>query len=254
MNDEREMKPIIESYNEEEEWLYNKPYLFIKGYATGRNFANTLKALPLARKIHDGQYRKGTMIINGQEVRLPYIVHVLKVCSTLMSLNLPLSDYELDILYATAICHDMIEDRPDIFINGTELVTKYFLDENIYNNVKLLSKKSGLDEYDLNEYFNAIKYSKLALLVKLADRSHNVETLSSMKIEKLHKYVEETRKWIYPLCSYGKQNYPELSNGFTILKAKIVSLTEETEVLVEMFSEKLKEKDKEIQELKRQIK
>ena len=75
-----------------------------------------------------------------------------------------------------------------------------------------------------------------------------------MKIEKLHKYVEETRKWIYPLCSYGKQNYPELSNGFTILKAKIVSLTEETEVLVEMFSEKLKEKDKEIQELKRQIK
>lgn len=249
----KQMKSIIESYNIEEEWLYNKPYLFVKGYATGRNFVNTLKALPLARKMHNGQYRKGTVIIDGKEVKLPYIIHVLKVCSTLISLNLPLSDYELDVLYATAICHDMIEDRPDIFINGTELVTKYNLDENIYNAVKLLSKQSGLDEYDLNEYFNAIKYNKIALLVKLADRSHNVETLSSMKIEKLHKYVEETRRWIYPLCSYGKQNYPELSNGFTILKAKIVSLTEETEVLVEMFSEKLAEKDREIEKLQKQI-
>jgi hypothetical protein len=74
-----------------------------------------------------------------------------------------------------------------------------------------------------------------------------------MKIEKLHKYVNETRRWIYPLCSYGKQNYPELSNGFTILKAKIVSLTEETEVLVDMFTEQLLEKDKEIQALKTQL-
>ena len=251
---DKEMKPIIESYNEDEEWLYNKPYLFIKGYATGRNFSNTLKALPLARKIHDGQYRNGTVIVNGKEVQLPYIIHVLKVCSTLMSLNLPLSEYELDILYATAICHDMIEDRPDLFTNGgEELTTKYFLDENIYNAVKLLSKQSKLDEYQLNDYFNNLKHNKFALLVKLADRSHNVETLSVMKIERLHKYVDETRRWIYPLCSYGKQNYPELSNGFTILKAKIVSLTEETEVLVEMFSEKLREKEREIVELRQRL-
>ena len=221
--------------------------------ATGRNFVNTLKALPLARRVHNGQYRKGTVVKNGQEVKLPYITHVLKVCSTLISLNLPLSDYELDILYATAICHDMIEDRPDIFINGTELVTKFNIDENVYNAVKLLSKVSGLDEYELNEYFNAIKYNKIALLVKLSDRSHNVETLSVMKVEKLHKYVEETRRWIYPLCSYGKQNYPELSNGFSILKSKIVSLTEATELLVDMFTEKLDEKDKIIADLKNQL-
>lgn len=250
----KELKPIIESYNINEEWLYNKPYLFIKGYATGRNFSNTLKALPLARKIHDGQYRKGKVVIDGKEVQLPYIIHVLKVCSTLISLNLPLSDYEQDILYATALCHDMIEDRPDIFKNGTELVTRFNIDENVYNAVKLLSKVSGLDEYELNDYFNAIKYNKIALLVKLSDRSHNVETLSVMKVEKLHKYVEETRRWIYPLCSYGKQNYPELSSGFTILKSKIVSLTEATELLVNMFSEKLVEKDKEITELKEKLK
>lgn len=251
----KELKPIIESYNIEEEYLYNKPYLYIKGFATGRKFPQTLKALPLARKLHDGQYRKGTVIIDGKEVQLPYVLHVLKVCSTLMSLDLPMSDEELDILYASALCHDMLEDREDLFINekGHELVTKYHLDERVYEVVKLVSKHSGATEEELNEYFNNIKYNKYALLVKLADRSHNVETLSCMKTEKIHKYVKETRQWIYPLCSYAKQNYPELSNGITILKAKIVSLTEETELLVDMFMEKINDKDKMIRDLKKQL-
>lgn len=248
------LQPIIESYNVNEEYLYNKAYLFIKGYATGRNFVNTLKALPLVRKLHDGQYRKGTVIIDGKEEKLPYVLHVLKVCSTLMSLNLPLDDDELDILYASALCHDLLEDREDVFVNGgSELYTKFGLDKRIYSIVKLLSKKSGSTEEELCIYFNNIKYNKFALLIKLSDRSHNVETLSVMKTEKLHKYVKETRDWIYPLVSYGKQNYPELSNGFTILKAKIVSLTEATEVLVDMFSEQLMLKEKEIAELKKQL-
>lgn len=205
-------KSIVESYNVEEEYLYNKPYLFIKGLANGRGFINTLKALPLVRSVHNGQYRKGTIFIDDKEVRLPYVLHVLKVCSTLVSLNLPLSDDELDILYASALCHDMLEDRAELFeYGGEEFIYKYHLDERILEIVKLVSKRSGLDEEGLNEYFNNIKYNKLALLVKLADRSHNVESLSCMKIEKIHKYVAETRNWIYPLCSYGKQNYPELS-------------------------------------------
>lgn len=39
-----------------------------------------------------------------------------------------------------------------------------------------------------------------------------------MKVEKFHKYVKETRTYIYPMASYMKENYPELSNGVTILK------------------------------------
>ena len=245
------MVQIIESYNVDEEYLYNKPYLFIKGVATGRCFLNTMKALPLARKMHNGQYRKGTTVIDGKEVRLPYVLHVLKVCSTLISLNLPLSNDQLDILYAAALCHDMVEDCPDKFPNeGNELTETYGLDDRIRVIVKLLSKRSGLNDEELGEYFNQIKYNKLALLIKLADRSHNVETLSVMKTEKLHAYVRETREWIYPLCAYGKQNYPECSNGFTILKSKILSLTEATETIVNMFTEQLKEKDDEIAKLK----
>ena len=47
--DMSELKPIIETYNVDEEFLYNKTYLFIKGYAIGRNLTYTLKALPFAR-------------------------------------------------------------------------------------------------------------------------------------------------------------------------------------------------------------
>ena len=114
----------------------------------------------------------------------------------------------------------------------------------------MLSKYSGADEFELSEYFNKIKKNKFALLIKLADRSHNVEDLYIMKIEKLHKYVKETRSYIYPLCTYAKANYPELSNGITILKSKIVSLTELTETIVDMYEDKLKEKEIEIENLK----
>ena len=71
---ERTINPIVDNYNIEDEPMYAKTYLFIKGYAIGRNLPNTLKALPLARKFHNGQYRKGTTIINGDTKQIPYIL------------------------------------------------------------------------------------------------------------------------------------------------------------------------------------
>ena len=241
---ERKLHPIIESYNVNEEYLYSDTYLFIKGYASGRSWKNTLKALPLARQMHDGQYRKGLIEINGKKVQLPYVLHVLKVCSTLISLNLPMTDEELDILYASALLHDVLEDAEEMFPKGgRELVDDYGFPQLVYETILLLSKHSGATEFELNEYFNKIKKNKFALLIKMADRSHNVEDLYIMKIEKLHKYVKETRDYIYPLSTYGKSHYPELSYGLTILKAKILSLTELTETLVNMYEETIKEKD-----------
>lgn len=251
---QRELKPIIETYNVDDEFLYNKVYLFIKGYAVAKGLKYTLRALPLAREIHNGQYRKGTVNIKGIDYKLPYILHCLKVCSTLISLDLPLTDDELDLLLFGAIMHDTIEDHSNFFKNdGEELVTEYGFPKEYFELIKLLSKHSGSTEYELSEYFNNIKKNKIALLIKMADRSHNVEDLYNMKLEKLHKYVTETRTWIYPLASYAKANFPELSNGVTILKAKIVSLTELTETLVDMYQEKLDEKDKEIEILKSEI-
>lgn len=246
---------IVESFNTDESFLYDKTYLFIKGYATALNLNNTLKALPLARKFHDGQYRKGNVIIDGEVYQLPYVLHVLKVCSTLISLHLPISNEELDILLASAILHDSLEDASQYFPKGgSELITTYNFPREVYEIVNIVSKRSGATEEELDEYFNRIKRNKFALLIKLADRSHNVEDLYTMKPDKLHKYVKETREWLYPLATYGKANYPELSNGLTILKSKIVSLTECTETIINIYEKELDKRIKEIAELKKQLK
>lgn len=292
----KEMKPLVESYNIDEEYLYKETYLFIKGYAEGRNYRNTLKALPLARMMHDGQHRKGLqevevinhvveMVIddsienndgtimkpivkNVHEtifVHLPYILHCLKVCSTLISLNIPLSDEEMDILLASSILHDTLEDCEEYFPKGgEEYITKYGFPKELRDVIQLLSKHEGSSELELNIYFNAIKKNKIALLVKMADRSHNVEDLYNMK--NIPKYIQETKTYFLgkknfgSIVSYGKQNYPELSNALTNLKSKILSLTEEAEVMynkqLAIIDEKdsiIKAKDEEIKLLKKQI-
>lgn len=245
---------ILEEFNVEEEFLYNNTYLFIKGHATGLELNQTLKALPLARCLHNGQYRKSCITVNGKEYKLPYLLHVLKVCSTLISLKLPLEKDELDILLAASLLHDVLEDCKENFPDGgNELVVRYGFSPEVYSIVKSVSKLSGLNEEQLNDYFNNIKRNKLSLLIKLADRSHNVEDLYNMKPEKLHKYVLETRTWIYSLATYGKACYPEISNGLNILKSKIVSLTECTETIVEIYENILVQKNVEIEQLKNSI-
>lgn len=245
---------IIESFNVDEAFLYNETYLFIKGYATALRLTQTLKALPLARKCHNGQYRKGEVIVHGKSYKLPYVLHVLKVCSTLISLRLPLLTDELDTLLASALLHDILEDCEENFPKGgIELVTEYHFSSDVYEIVKLVSKQAGYTEAQLDTYFDNIKHNKFAILIKLADRSHNVEDLYVMKPEKLHKYVKETRTWIYPLVTYGKANYPELSDGFTILKAKIVSLTECTETIINIYEAELKQEREENARLKAEL-
>lgn len=259
---ERVLRPIVESYNVDEEYLYCKTYIFIKGTANGRNFKYTLKALPLARKIHNGQYRKGLVDFDGKKISLPFIAHPLKVCSTLVALNLPMSDEALDILYTCAILHDVLEDGSKYFPKGgIELTQDYGFPPIVEETIKLLSKHSGADEYELNEYFNGIKDNVYAILVKIADRSHNVEDLYNMK--NIPKYIKETRDYFiskYGICAYAKAHYPELSNGITILKSKIVSLTEATETILEMQQvlidekdETIRQKEEEIEKLKKEL-
>lgn len=231
-----DMKKLFD-YNKKDQLLYEKQYLFIKGFAMGRNYVNTLKSLPVARKLHDGQYRKGTTIVDGEKVRLPYLCHPLKVCSTLISLNLPLSDEELDVLYSVAILHDTIEDG-QFNEDDTELMTEYQVSPQIYRVIRSLSKQKGLSAEELSVYYTAIQQDKICLLVKMADRSHNVEDLYN--IPNIPKYVQETRNYIYPMAAYAKLHWPELSNGVTILKSKIVSLTESTEALIEIYEERLR--------------
>ena len=89
----------------------------------------------------------------------------------------------------------------------------------------------------------------------MADRSHNVEDLYNMK--NIPKYIHETKTYFInhndSIVAYGKQNYPELSNALTVLKSKILSLTEATEFMFNHQNEIIKQKDAEIEQLVKQL-
>ena len=113
--------------------------------------------------------------------------------------------------------------------------------------------KTYLIDYFNDEFFNKPFDEVIFEYKRIMDATLGKDAYKIDKIEKLHKYVRETRDFIYPLCSYGKQSYPELSDGITVLKSKILSLTELTETIVEQYEEKLNEKETEIAALKAQL-
>lgn len=231
--------PEILAYNKDEFWLYERHYDYIKRYAAERKLISTAVALPLVRGLHNGTYRKSSVVKDGVSYRLPYVIHCLQVCSMLIDLQLPLTQEEEDTALSAALCHDLIEDIP--FPNGgKEIYTDFHLTENIYNTVLTLSKRKDFTEEEHKAYFRGIQEDPLALLVKLADRGNNVEDLYNMSIWKVHEYVHETRERIFPMCTYARRHFPQLIVPFTILQDKMRNFTEIGEILVDRYEEQEK--------------
>lgn len=194
---------------------YMKTYLFIKGYAMGKGYKNTLLALTLAKRFHDGQFRKG-----GD----PYIVHPLRLCSQLISLGV-----DDDIILPIALLHDVIEDC-NLPYKGKELVTEYGLPQEILDGTLLLTKEEGVAE---KVYYEKLSKNFRSLLVKLSDRCNNVSTMQPFTREKKQKYLIETKEFVEPLCKYGKAYYPEYSNAITVMKYHIKSICETVQAFLD---------------------
>ena len=223
-----------------EESKYIKTYLFIKGYAVAKNFQQTIIALSLAKRLHEGQYRRG-----GD----PYITHPLKVCNTLISCGI-----EDDTILAAALLHDVLEDCQDkLKDNGEEFVTEYGLSSEVLEIITILTKESGISEEELQIYFDGIKSNGKALLIKLSDRLHNSSTLYSFPYEKLVKYIDETDKFIIPIADYGNDYYPEYTNAINLLKSNIFSLNRSMRIMLEKSEHQISALKNEIEELKLEI-
>ena len=209
-----------DSYCEQDTMQYTKHYMFIKGYAMGRRLPQTMLALPVARKLHDGQYRKDGM---------PYFTHPLKVCSTLISYGI-----DDDVTLAAALLHDVLEDCGELLPNGGQsLVEEYGVSTEVVETITLLSKRSGLNDQELGVYFRKIEKRPRAALIKLADRLHNSGNLYTFTDEKMAKYLRETRLFLLPMASYCKKYYPQYSNAFSILKTNITALNSSMEAMLE---------------------
>lgn len=220
---ENVMYLMNDDYCEQDTIHYIKPYMFIKGYAMGRELPQTMLALPIARKLHDGQYRK-----SGE----PYFTHPLKVCSTLISYGI-----DDDMTLASAILHDVLEDcGDDLPDGGKSLIRDYGIAPEVVETISLLSKRSGLNDQELAVYFHKIEKNHRAALIKLADRLHNSGSLYTFTDEKMAKYLRETNLFLIPMASYCKKYYPQYTNAFSILKSSITALNSSMAAMLERIA------------------
>lgn len=168
--------------------LYDELMAEIRRYHPSRDLSLVERAYKLAREAHGEQKRK-----SGE----PYIIHPLCVAKILAELELDLESITAGLL------HDVVED------------THYTLDEisEMFNpDVALLvdgvTKLSNI-EYSSKEEMQAENYRKMFLsmakdirviLIKVADRLHNMRTLKFMRPEKQKEKAQETLDIYAPLA------------------------------------------------------
>ena len=146
------------------------------------------KAYNLADKAHGQQIRKsGT----------PYITHPLAVAGNVVDMQL-----DTDSVCA-ALLHDVVED--------TEYTTQYIKD-NFGEQVALLvdgvtkldkldfSSKEERDMENLRKMFLAMTSDIRVIMIKFADRLHNLSTLISMSEEKQREKARETLNIFAPIA------------------------------------------------------
>lgn len=185
---------------------YRKTLLFIRGFAKGKHMPNTLKALALAERLHEGQLRK-----SGD----PFIIHPLRVTSYLISLKV--ND---DVTCAAALLHEVYK-HCNLDREGNELIDVYSLNPEVPKLIKLVSKP---DNISYTDYYEGIKGDYRALLIKLSNRANTCTRLSILNESERQDYIEENSNFIYPLCTYAKAYFPEFSDQIVNMKYHISSI------------------------------
>ena len=145
-------------------------------------------AFDLAREAHSQQKRK-----TGE----PYILHPIAVAT------IAAEELELDTNpVMAAFLHDVVEDTPYTI----EDIRRLFGDDVAFL-VKVVTKQKK-DRYDdskqvdnYRQMLNSLQYDVRPLLIKLADRLHNMRTLSSMRPDKQMKIAGETDYFYAPLAN-----------------------------------------------------
>ena len=185
--------------------MAHKRMTYLRGLANGLKLYNTLKATNIAEKLHSGQFRK-----SGE----PYVEHPMNVA--LLLADLQIID---DILLASALLHDVIEDCN---VTVQTLINEYGVIEKVATNVQLLSQDKNMSN---ETFFSQIRTNPHCILIKLADRCHNVSTMMGVvSVDNMKKKYIETRDYIYPLYQYGKKFYPEYSSQLRLMKMQIETL------------------------------
>jgi len=162
-------------------------------YYTATQIETLESAIDVASKAHEGQKRK-----SGE----PYIIHPLAVARILV-------EWEMDIDSVIAgVLHDTVEDTT---LQLSAIEKQFgrdiaFLVDGVTKVSKARSGMRSIDSYlpstkdNLTKLMIAVGQDVRVLIIKLADRLHNMRTLKYMSPEKQKKIARETMEVFAPLA------------------------------------------------------
>ena len=149
-----------------------------------------VKAYKFAEKAHQGQKRA-----SGDD----YFIHCVFAAKTLVRMGLG------SITVSAALLHDVYEDTE---VSLAEIRKEFgkeiaFIVEGVSKLSKVQLKGSDDDYYlnNLQKMFLAMAADIRVILIKLADRLHNMETLSALPKEKQQRIAKETMEIFVPIAN-----------------------------------------------------
>ena len=160
----------------------------VRNYNPKTNAERIAEAYEFGKAMHDGQFRH-----SGE----PYFTHPVAVAAILTEQRLD------DATIITALLHDTIEDTKASYSE----VARRFGDEvamlvdgvTKLTNLQLSSRETKQAE-NFRKLFMAMSKDLRVILVKLADRLHNMRTIKAMKPEKQLQKARETMDIYAPLA------------------------------------------------------
>ena len=149
------------------------------------------KVMSFADVAHTGQHRKTS--------GAPYITHPMTVVRILQRLGVK----DRNILAAAGL-HDTLEDTPVTYNE----IKKNFNKEiaNIVKDVTSVPKSLAIQGKEAYLANKMLRIGSGSLLIKLADRLHNVDDLDKMSADKAQKYADQTFYIIQRLKDKRKLN------------------------------------------------
>jgi GTP diphosphokinase / guanosine-3',5'-bis(diphosphate) 3'-diphosphatase len=231
-----------------EEKIKNKPAMRqydlidrVRSYNPNTNEALLDRAYVYAMKAHGSQTRA-----SGD----PFFSHPLEVAAILTDLKLD------DATIVAALLHDTIEDTPATRAEIDELFGHDIgtLVEGLTKLKKLdLVTKEAKQAENLRKLLLAIAEDVRVLLVKLADRLHNMRTLEHVRTETRRRMAEETLDIYAPLA--GRMGMHELReeledlsfrelhpDAYRVVVQRLTALAERNRGLIAEIEQQLKKK------------
>ena len=160
----------------------------IESYLPNQEVSKIIGAFEFAKDAHEGQKRK-----SGHD----FIVHPVEVATHLARL-------ELDpTVIISGLLHDVIEDTK---INAKDIQNEFGkeISEIVTALTKLTNDENNLiqnvDQKNMRRFLVSMAKDVRVIIIKLADRLHNVETLEYLDLDKRKKIAKETLSIHAPLA------------------------------------------------------